>query len=59
MDHDAFAKGEDFVVVMSDGHFEVEAGKLTTSVDCQSFVCVLDWVNVLLLDAFSYSNFRP
>ena len=28
VDHEAFAKGEDFVVVMSDGHFEIETGEL-------------------------------
>ena len=59
VDHEAFAKGEDFVVVMSDGHFKVETGELTTSVDFQSFACVVDWSNVLLLDVFLYSNFRP
>ena len=27
-DHELFAKGEDFVVVVLNGHFEIKAGKL-------------------------------
>lgn len=30
VDHEVFAKGEDFVVVVSDGHFKVETSELRT-----------------------------
>lgn len=35
VDHEAFAEGEDFVVVVSDRHFEVETGELGHGLDCE------------------------
>ena len=38
VDHELFAELEDLVVVVSDGHFEVETGELRRWLECEVFV---------------------